>query len=280
FNSAYTLQTLSVLPDWQYEYGSGTRGQKPTSQGEAVQYGRTSWGAPLDGSQVVNPDGETRPYVAQKDNFNRFYNDGHTINNNLAISGGNESVNFRLSVSDLKDKSIVPNFNYDRNTFDLNANATIADKIIVSGSAQYTIEKGGNRPGLNDFTYNPNASLYVMTNSVDVRTLRPGYDERGYETPWNDLTFAINPYFPTAKRDARDKRQRCIGNITTQYNILEELYIKGQSGIDFDYFKALNVTPTGSVTNTSGSMTESKRSFSEANLSLKMGFQKEVGAFS
>src|SRR5690606_29833332 len=114
FNSAYTLQTLSVLPDWQYEYGSGTRGQKPTSQAEAIQYGRTSWGGRLDGSIVVNPDVESRPYVPHQDNFRPFYNDGPTINNNLANSGGNETVYYRFSVSDLKDKSIVPIFNYDR----------------------------------------------------------------------------------------------------------------------------------------------------------------------
>lgn len=280
FNSSYSLQALSVIPRWQYEYGSGTRGQKPATQGEAIQYGRTSWGAPLDGSSVINPDGVARPYLAQKDNFRNFYDSGHAINNNLAISGGNKDLNFRFSVSDLKDKSIVPNFDYDRNTFDLSANAVLSDKIIFKGNAQYNIERGGNRPGLNDFTNNPNASLYVMANSLDVRTLKPGYDDRGFETPWNDSPFAINPYFATSKRDASDKRERFIGSASAQYNISDHLYIRGQIGIDADQFKAVDLTPTGSLTNTAGLMTESKQLFSETNLSGILGYKKQLDRFS
>src|SRR5690606_37418187 len=68
--------------------------------------------------------------------------------------------------------------------------------------------------------------------------------------------------------------------ISTQYNIIEELYIKGQIGIDFDYFKALDVTPTGSLTNVRGSMSESKRSFYETNLSLIMGYKNTFGPIS
>ena len=280
FNSSYVMQTLSVVPEWQYEYGSGTRGLKPTSKGEAVQYGRTSWGAALDGSSVINPDGVARPYIAQKDNFKNFYNTGQALNNSLAVSGGNKGLNFRFSVSDLNDKSIVPDFSYKRNTFDLNTSAVLSDKIIFKGNAQYNIEKGGNRPGLNDFTYNPNASLYVMTNSLDVRTLLPGFDDRGYETAWNDSPFAINPYFSTKMRDASDERKRFIGSLSTQYNITKHFYIKGQIGIDSDNFNALDLTPTGSLTNLPGAMSESQQTSSEVNLSGMLGYTNVFKRFS
>lgn len=276
FNSSYTLQSLSVVPDWQYEYGSGTRGKKPQTQGEAVQYGRTSWGALLDGSSVINPDGVSRTYTAQKDNFENFYEDGQAISNNLAISGGGEAINFRVSASDLNNKSIVPNFVYKRNSFDLNVNANLSDKILFKGNAQYTLENGGNRPGLNDFTDNPNASLYVMTNSLDVRTLAPGYDDRGFEVPWNDLTFAINPYFAVNKRDVSDERKRLIGSFNTRYNVTDYLYVSGQIGVDTYNFNALSLTPTGSLTSIPGSMSESDQTFTETNLSAMVGFNKTI----
>jgi TonB-dependent SusC/RagA subfamily outer membrane receptor len=72
YNSTYTLETPRQLYDWQYEYGSGSRGLAPTSKADAVANGRTSWGAKLDGSSVFQPDGVQRPYVAQKDNLENF----------------------------------------------------------------------------------------------------------------------------------------------------------------------------------------------------------------
>ncbi len=280
FNSLFSLQSLGVKPDYQYEFGSGTRGLKPANQGEAIQYGRTSWGAKLDGSMVINPDGVARPYVAHKENFKNFYTEGFGFSNSLAFSGGSEVARFRFSVSDLTNNSIVPNFSFKRNVFDLSVDANISKKIIFRGNAQYNFESGGNRPGLNDFTSNPNASLYVMATSLDVRTLAPGYDEDGYETAWNDLTFAINPYFATEKRDASDKTRRFIGSFSTQYNITDYLFAKVEAGIDTDNFEARDVTPTGSLTNVLGSMSESRSTFSEINLNALLGFIKRYGQFS
>jgi TonB-dependent SusC/RagA subfamily outer membrane receptor len=88
YNSTYTLETPRNLLDWQYEYGSGSRGVAPTSQAEAIANGRMSWGAKLDGSSVIQPDGQAHPYVAQKDNIKNFYNTGKTFSNTIAITGG------------------------------------------------------------------------------------------------------------------------------------------------------------------------------------------------
>jgi hypothetical protein len=127
-NSTYTLETPRDLTDWQYEYGSGSRGVAPTSQAEAIAFGRMSWGAKLDGSSVVQPDGQARPYSAQKDNIKKFYNTGTTFTNTVALTGGNEIANFRFSASNLDNKGIVPNNTLNRKTFNLSANATLAKK--------------------------------------------------------------------------------------------------------------------------------------------------------
>ncbi len=44
YNSTLTLETPGIIPDWQYEYGQGTRGNKPTTQNEAIGSGRLSRG--------------------------------------------------------------------------------------------------------------------------------------------------------------------------------------------------------------------------------------------
>ena len=53
FNSSSTFDLLSLFPDFQYEYGQGVDGKKPTTQAEALNSGHTSFGAKMDGEPYV-----------------------------------------------------------------------------------------------------------------------------------------------------------------------------------------------------------------------------------
>lgn len=280
FNSTFTLENPSVIPDWQYEYGSGSRGEKPTTQGEAVANGRTSWGARLDGAPVIQPDGQLYPYSAQRDNIRNFYNNGTTFSNTLALNGGNESINFRFSVSDMNNAGIVPNAEVKRNTFNLSANANLSNKILFEGRAQYNIEQAENRTAIADFTANPNASVGLMATNIDVRSLAPGYDERGYEVPWNDYIFVVNPYFAINKIRNGDDRRRFIGSFSTRYNVTDDLYARARLGIDYFNITDYAITPTGILTNTRGQMNQGRNTTYETNAELILGFDKTFGLFS
>ncbi|MEX2369764.1 MAG: SusC/RagA family TonB-linked outer membrane protein [Bacteroidales bacterium] len=280
FNSQYTAENIFVVPDWQYEYGSGTRGNKPTNQAQAIENGRNSWGAPLDGSMVVQPDGEERPYVAQRDNFKNFYETGQKLTNSIGISGGTESVSYRFSVSDLNIQGIVPNSTVRRNTFNLNTTADISGKIRVEGNAQYNIEEGKGRAHMNDFPKNPNGSAYLLASSIDIRTLAPGYDERGYESEWNDYEFVTNPYFAVNKVISEDERRRFIGSLHTRYNISDYLYLSGRIGIDYTNYKDKSVTPTGIKYQPEGSMSESFNTRYETNIEGILGLENDFGNYS
>ncbi len=67
FNSNYVAEQIVNVTDWQYEYGNGANGLKPTTTDAAFNAGNSSWGAKLDGSSVIQFDGVSRPYTAQKD---------------------------------------------------------------------------------------------------------------------------------------------------------------------------------------------------------------------
>ena len=280
FNSTYTLESPLTFPDWQYEYGAGTRGGKPTSQAEAIANGRTSWGAPLDGSMVIQPDGVERPYNAQKNNIRNFYDMGQTFSNTLSLNGGSEAANFRFSVSNLDNKGIVPNSTINRKTFNLSANATLAKKVVFEGRAQYNLEEGENRTFLSDFPKNPNASAHLIATNLDIRTLAPGYDDRGYETPWNDYVFVTNPYFAINKVKNEDERRRLIGAFSVRYNISDDLYVRGRLGLDFYNIKAMNLTPTGIQYNSDGEMSINRGTTYETNAELLLGYDKTLGPFS
>lgn len=280
YSSTYTQENPLDIPDWQYEYGSGSRGLKPTSKSDAIANGRISWGAKLDGSSVVQPDGISRPYSPQKQNIRNFYDNGTTFSNTLALSGGNENVNFRFSVSDMKNHGIVPNSSLNRKTFNLSVSGNLAKKLLFEGRAQYNIEKNFNRTYIADFSKNPNASVGLIATNVDVRILAPGYDAQGYETPWSDYVFVVNPYFSTSKVKNQDERRRFIGSFSTRYNFTDFLYARARVGIDYFNINASDIEPTGLLYNPTGSMTAGQSTTFETNAEALLGFDKKFGHFS
>lgn len=280
YNSSFTFENPLAIPHWQYEYGSGSGGVAPTSQAEAVSYGRISWGAKLDGSMVFNPDGVQRPYSAQKNNIKNFYDTGTTFANTVAISGGNETARFRFSASNTDVKAIVPNSGANRKTFNLSTNANLSKKIIFEGKAQYNIELNKNRTAIADFTGNPNAALGLMATNIDVRTLAPGYDERGYETAWCEYNYVSNPYFAASKRKNEDEWKRFLGSFSIRYNVTDFLYARARLGIDNTNIEGFDITPTGTLHSPLGSMSEDTRSQQETNAEILIGFDKKFGDIS
>lgn len=282
YNTTYTLETPLALPDWQYEYGAGSRGVAPTTKAEAISVGRMSWGAKLDGSMVMQPDGVARPYspVKLKDNIRNFFNTGKTFTNTLSFNGGGEAANFRFSVSDLANKGIVPNNTLNRKTFNLSVNANLKKKILFEGNAQYNIEETKNRTFTADFQKNPTTGVELLANNVDIRTLAPGYDNNGNETIWSDYIYATNPYFAVNKVQNGDSRRRFIGSFSTRYNITDYLYARARLGIDYFTISGYNIEPTGLAFNNRGSMTTDRSVSYETNAEALLGFNKTFGKFS
>lgn len=280
YNSTYTLETPRQLYDWQYEYGSGSRGLAPTSKADAIANGRTSWGAKLDGSSVFQPDGIQRPYVAQKDNLENFYNTGKTFSNTVSFLGGNEIANFRFSASNLDNKGIVPNNSLNRKTFNLSINSNLKNKIIFESNAQFNIENTANRTFVADFQKNPNAGAQLIGTNIDVRTLSPGYDDKNFEVLWNDYIFATNPYFAVNRVQNSDKRNRFIGSFSTRYNITDWLYARARFGIDRFTNKGVNIEPTGIAFNNRGSMSTDQNISEEYNVEGIIGANKNFNKIS
>src|SRR6202012_3847477 len=53
-NNNFTVNSVHNLTDFQYQYGQGVLGAKPTTALAAQNSEYYSWGAPMDGSQAVN----------------------------------------------------------------------------------------------------------------------------------------------------------------------------------------------------------------------------------
>jgi len=280
YNGAFTAESIAVFPNFQYEYGQGDGGVKPTTLAAAQATGRRSWGAKLDGStDYVGVDGQTHPYVAQKDNLRHFYRTGSTLTNTVAFSGGNESIAYRFSLADLNSKSILPGTTYNRKTANLNLSGHLNSRLSYEALAQYNLEVAHNRPSAGDASANPNWSPYMIANTADVRWLNPGYDARGYETVWNDAGIATNGYFVINKFQEDDRKNRFIGQGSISYEILKGLVLKGVVSQDHYDYNFASVTPTGTLYALTGQYVGIKSDVSETNGLATLTYNRQIKDF-
>jgi TonB-linked SusC/RagA family outer membrane protein len=266
FSSTATYDNVAVFPDYQYEYGQGDGGVKPTTLAAAQASGRRSWGSKIDGStDYVAVDGKTHPYSAQKNNLKNYYQTGSTYTNSLAFLGGNEAITYRFSAADLNSKGILPGTTYDRKTFNLALTSKLSSKIAIEALAQYNIETGHNRTGAGDALGNPNWTPLEVANTVDVRWLKPGYDASGKELVWNDASVASNGYFVINKYKEDDVKNRFIGQGSVSYTPIKDLTFKATLSRDFFNYNYTNILPTGTLYILTGQYQAIQSDVSETN---------------
>lgn len=276
YNSTFNVDRAIVSPDWQYDYGQGTDGTKPTTQAQAIASGRRSFGAKIDGSPFVAADGLTHPYSAAKDNVKNFYQTGRTFTNTLAFAGGTEALAYRFSGSNLDSKSILPNSDYNRKTGSVSLNGKLGSRVSFEALAQYNVEIAHNRPTAGDALGNPNWTPLLGANTTDVRWLDPGYDKNGNETAWNDAAIASNGYFVVNKFKQQDTKNRFIGQAGVTYQIIKNLSAKATVSRDFYNYNYEYILPSGSLYVPNGQYAAIKADNSETNGLVSLNYNGKV----
>jgi len=277
-NSNVQIDKINNFLDFQNVYGQGTRGAKPIDVTSAMNTGMSAWGAKLDGSQVPIFNGQPKPYSDQGDNLNRFYETGTTYTNTLAVTGGNDMGNYRLSLGDLRSNSVYPNSKYIRNTANLEINYKLSTKWSGQASIIYAKETGKNRTNLSDAPGNGNYGIALLPPNVNADYLAPGYDPvTGYETQFSADAFTTNPYFAAAKFQNNTSKNRAFGVASLRYSPLDWLYIQARLGNDFFSFNATQITPTGTAYRPAGSLdNEIDRFYNQLNTDVLVSANKNV----
>ncbi|GHB85860.1 SusC/RagA family TonB-linked outer membrane protein [Persicitalea jodogahamensis] len=284
FNSNYTANRAIDLTDLQQQYGTGTMGVKPTTQVEALENGNSSWGAKLDGSPVIQFDGETRPYSATGEGLNDFYRTGSTWTNTLALAGSNELGSFRFSASDLRNQDILPNSGFDRTTFNGSMNGKFG-KLELIATGQYTSESAKNRPRLSDSPGNANYTVITKAPNISFTDMRGttdklGANDDGTERRYQSNVYATNPYWAAYQFLRLDSKNRFFGNASLKYNITDWLYVQGRIGTDYISGRFESSEPYGTAYKTTGDYNITNRTTKENNLDLFIGANKTFGKFS
>lgn len=287
YNINYTNETPLDFTDYQYEYGQGENGIRPTSANPTS--GQWSFGEKFQpGMTQVLFDGVTVPYEPVYDRIRKFYRNGQNINHSLSLSSGNEKGGFNLSLSNLQSKGITPNNEFIRRTINFGFGYDLSEKLSFSGNVNYSNEYNQNPPNVAEQDNTIPTSLYNMANSMPLDLLdEKKYNAAGNEFVYSRFTNRTNPYWVLAEQFNNIRRDRIFGNISLKYDILPWLYVQGRVGQDYwsrdqDYNRqptgkaSLGPAPAGFV---NGFYTQSSRRFRETNMDLLLAATREFGDF-
>ena len=269
YNMSYTKDSpILKNNDLQWEYGCGANGMNPDQLAIATGagYGMTpeqaisqlaptlakqmsvmSFGSKMDGSNVTQYDGISRPYSpTARNNFKDFYDNAWSVTNNIAVSGGNEKIQFRVGAGDQRFHDMQPNSKLERNNITLNLTSRMNEHFSLKANIMYVRERAKNRPNLGDITFNANASLWQLAPNYGLSDMKITNDD-GTEYEVNAQGYVINPLFVVYKNSQKDAKDRIIGSVEVQYNFTPNWYLRGRAGGDMINRRAENVTPWGTA---------------------------------
>ncbi len=284
-NSNVTVDRAWDLTDYQKVYGPGRDGTIAKTADEAIEIGQGHWGTKYNGAPSLQFDGVSRPYAHTGEGINDFYRSGLTLNNSVALSGGNETGTYRFAYSDLLNEDIMPNAGFKRKVLNVNVNSKLGNKLTFDMSGQYSNQIAKNRPRLSDSPGNANFAVLNKPGNLPFSAMRGTGDKLGANEDLTELryqqnVFQTNPYWAAYQFFRQDITDRILGKVSLKYDITDWLYIMGRAGTDFQSRKEDSSEPYGTAYKPRGDYNVTNRSIRENNFDLFLGANKTIGDIS
>ena len=288
FSSNTTFEEVLVKTDWQDTYGQGTRGEKPTSTDDALTTADYSWGAKLDGSEVISWDGTMRRYARAADAVDAFYNTGVTSTNSLALTASSQTSSMRLGMSHLENNGISPNSGLQRTSFSMRGTSEFGSRLSADAKLNFVREYVVNRPRLSDSPGNANYSVYQLAPNVDVTTMECPPEESNCANPGTDIDgtelhrglfgsiYTQNPYWSAHQYTNSDEDRRIIGFLSLDYDLASWLSVMGRVGGDTYTMRRTGITPYGTAYNPLGGQSENEYRITEVNTDFLLSANRDL----
>ncbi len=312
-NSSVAFDRVTNLIPHQDQYGGGDINDNTDSGfNEVIIDGTThlypsyakdgSWGPKFEAQDVRHWDswdpqssnfGKTRPWSAPGASYEDYFDTGVTIQNGVALNGGNDKGSFRLGYSNTSQTGTFPNSELDRNSFTFTSNYQLHERLSVGLSGNYIKTDVENR---NVTGYNNANPMQAFTQwwqtQLDVDRLKNDEWVDGTQATWNwtgpqkdaddnllffdnNARFFDNPYWVRNNLLQEDTRNRFFGNANASFKLTDALSIDTRFGTDFYQFSAREGVPLASVETSYYGETE--RRYQENNLELKLTYNKTFG---
>jgi TonB-linked SusC/RagA family outer membrane protein len=217
FASSLNLDKV-ILPDLQnsWSQGSGGKYQDPTKNPSNL-----SWGAKMDTLKINGQP--AKKYDPRGD----FFRTGTTFDNNISVTGSTEKSSYLASYSSLRQQGVIPNSDYNRNSFYVNFSSYLTDKFKITTGVNY-IDSKNNRFGEGNNATNFITGIYNAPISFDLHPYLNAADgsQRSYSNSTN------NPFWTVNNTGLELSLHRFIPNISLEYTPLNWLTFTERLGAD------------------------------------------------
>lgn len=290
FSTAYTADKPYMFFPEQTLYGQGERAYE-------WQYDNTdTWGPRLDGTFKSNywdvklKKWNNGPMVsANEDRVKAYLQTGGTFTNNIGVTGNYDKGAFRLSMSNMDNKGVMPNTKTQQKSISLNTEYNITNKLKVSVSTSYI------------HTYSPNKANSVGSNSVlndllfNIPTnLQPLADMRDYWMPGfagirqngaimkdNGIDVAQNnPWWITYEKLHRFTRDNFFGKLQLNWQLNDNFSLLLRTGMENVKENYELRQSWGAKGDAFGQYVSGNNSSLEANSDAILTYNKTLGKFS
>lgn len=197
-----------------------------------------SWGPKMDGTNIQWWDGTQTADVPQPDNIKAYYKNGMQISHSVSVSGGNEWGTLRASYTRLDNTAIIPNSDYDQNTFNLGANMQMSKRLSLQITASYFINNYHNAPQLgNDEAGYQSNLIYAYgrnfrTSDLDNYKNIDGSENQYSGFPWTGNGSTKNLYWNTYENNTWQTRRKLLASAQLNYTATDFLDLMVRAGTD------------------------------------------------
>lgn len=277
--SGISFARVTTLPKFQDVFGQGASGKFSyvDGKGSGVNDGvDESWGPKMDGRLIpqFHSRGEAVPFVAHPDNVKDFFDTGVTYDNGISISGSDEKYDFRLGVNYQDQRGTVPNTQIKKTNFSLNTNYQLTKRVKVGATANYIVTDVPNLPGGPSGNRAAGVMLQFLWfgRQVDTKELK-----KDWTNNWNNSYYS-NPYWRANYNTVEQKRNRIIGDIHAEVNLLEGLDFRFRTGTDYYNDARKYKIKYGTNGTPYGSYSEDRYTINENNTEALLNYKKNLNA--
>lgn len=264
------------------ELGNSTTFSSPLVMPEFQQTYGAQWGDKINHPQSWDPTD--------------FFRTGHTINNSLSLSLGNEYNQTRVSAVTMNGTGIISKNNVDRDNFSLrNTSSLLHHRLKLDFTLRYihTTEQNMLSQGMYG---NPLVPVYLVPDVLQERiNVNPDYNYKNHFEvydprlganaqywPLGDMGMGMqNPYWIINRNLYNQKKKRLLGGIGAKFDLTSWLNVAGRIHYDRDketatkklYASSLQAGPLGSYY-------ESEDKNTQVYSDLLFNVNKKLGDFS
>lgn len=229
--SAVTFDHPYKYIEYQTRFAAGKAGVQTFEEEE-----NESWGSRLDaGEEWVqwNTNGVKAPLVSYDNRLTDFFQTGITYTNNVALGGNFEQGDFRISVGNMNNTGIVPNTDFERQSFNLNGSYILSPKLRIQGNIGVSQTGSDNRPVIDGGRNAVVRSVYEMSAHVNINDLKDywlpgleGVSQLKYKDKQN------NPWFLANENTISFLRERTVAKFQFDWDIIKDLTLTGRYSRD------------------------------------------------